>query len=211
MPAPLVLADPRALDDLATLLGRGEPLVEPAVRLQGHGDVVLVTLAAMAPATILDAGPTVLATRGFRARDAAFDAVVPIADLRDAVAGAIRDGATIELPDRARIVPAWAAVSPPRGGWTLVDTIAAGRLADRGRVAVDRLRAIPAGTGEARVLAQRREIYAERTDLGDASVGAAVAAHLLGFLPDPDAEVRVLAAGPWTRVQTGRGDVLARD
>ena len=106
--------DDRARADLVLLLDRAAVFGDGTVRLLADGDVALLTTPMTASAGLLDFGPTVLIARAARMREAArFDGVVALPALRDA----LREGADIEVPD-ALGRPAWAAVSPPRGGWT---------------------------------------------------------------------------------------------
>ena len=48
------------------------------------------------------------------------------------------------------------------------------------------------------------------TGLESVPAGAAFAAYVLGFLPEPSATVRVWRSGRWVRLQTAVGHVVAR-
>ena len=210
MAAPLELTEPRALEDLATLIGRLAGHAKDAVRLQGFGGIVLVTIAVEAPDSLFDVTPTVLVCRAFRTGDAAYDAVVPMAALREALASALRDQATIELPDRVGVIPAWAAQSPPRSDWTqdgaLDVTAVRGAAAEaRSRLAA----ALPSGLGELRATPIRRDVLAETSPGFGVLFGAALAADAAGFLAN-EVPVARFTAGRWTRFAYPAGDVLVK-
>ena len=109
----ILALDDRARADLVLLLDRAAVFGDGTVRLAADGDVALLTTPMTASAGLLDTGPTVLIARAARMREPArFDGVVALPALRDA----LKQGADIEVPDAVGR-PAWAAVSPPRGGW----------------------------------------------------------------------------------------------
>lgn len=216
MSATLALTDHRALDDLATLVGRLSGHVEPAVRLQGFGQVMLATLAVIGPESLLDATPTVLVCRAFRSREEYYDAVVPIDAVRDALRAAQSDGATITLPGSVGIVPSWAAQSPPRAGWQregerAVEDVRAAATDALARIAA----ALPAGIGELRARPIRRDVLGTVLPVHDLLAGAAFAAHTAGFLTPSavgdGASIPVFRQGRWQRFVFAAGDVIVKD
>ncbi|MEH3075647.1 MAG: hypothetical protein PGN11_03065 [Quadrisphaera sp.] len=202
--APLVPADPRALDDLAVLVSRAARAdVGGAARLVAAGGVLAVWVSplhgtglptvlglrtiALAPSAGPGSGPGAGPGTG----PARVDVVVELAALADRLAR--KDGpdgrplAELAVPpvDVGASTP-WAGLLPPRSGW--------------------------APTPPQEVASLRQQALADPRDLAAA---LARAADALGFLPpgaDPDAGAPVTAAvaGPWRRLSTRRGHVLGR-
>ena len=171
-----------------------------------HGGVAVVTVPVTASAGIMDLGSTILGIRVVRLVESAdFDAVSPIA----ATVEALQAGADLEIPN-AGALPAWASVSPPRGGWEPVgaagaDVVRAAAATTQKEVA----RLLPESPGEALIRRIRREVWSDPVHaLPQLTRGAAVALDGLGFLGDDD--VRVTVAGPWVRASTRLGDVLEK-
>ncbi|WP_347757100.1 hypothetical protein [Agrococcus sp. ProA11] len=197
--------DDRARADLVLLLERAAVFGDGTVRLLADGDVALLTTPMTASAGLLEIGPTVLVARAARMREpATFDGVVALAALRDA----LRDGADIEVPD-ALARPAWAAVSPPRGGWTHtgdVDPAVVRELASQ--AAADVEAALPASPGEPVRRRAERAVWGSSVDPSGLTAGQAAALVAMRFLGD--APVRVTASGGWMRAAGRAGEVLAR-
>jgi hypothetical protein len=218
----LTLPDADALADLATFVGRAKR-VDPdgAARLVGHGDVLAVYVSPVHGS----GGPTVLGLRTLQlALASTVDVTVALAALTDRLA---RTGP--ELPDRpdlagpvALAVPpaeavgaAWAGMAPPRRGWQGVGEVAAETLRTRAAAGVAEVAAgAPEGSGAAAVGALRSRIWGrslveEPAELAGLPAGVAYAADALGFVDD-DLPAAVYRSGPWWRVTSGRGHVLAR-
>ena len=212
--------DAETLDDLATFAGRARR-VDPdgAARLVVHDDVLVMSVS-----PVHDGGPTVIGMRAVRlAEPGTADVVVPLTALADALARALlgRD----DEPDGSRwllVVPAeqgrgtpWAGTSPPRSGWSAVGSVDARTLSTRAAAGVAEIvTGSPAGAGAAAVAALRtrvwgRPLVADRPELAGLPAGAAFVAEVLGFVVDDEAAV-VYRSGPWWRVTTTRGHVLAR-
>lgn len=187
------------------------------MRLIAGSGVLAVYVAVLYPSGLLDESPTVLGLRTFALTERdAFDAVVPVRSLLERLARLQSEATdqaaavTVTLPMQVNTVT-WAAISPPRGGWTALEQVAAPILERVAASGIDEVAAaIPAGTGEQIVHRVRSEVWGRPIEgLEYVPAGAAFAAMSLGFLGGPDA-VRVYETGPWTRLSTERGHVLVK-
>ncbi len=211
------VADPLAIGDLVTYLGRAGRIEDGSVRLVAGSGVLAVYTAILYPAGILDDGPTVLGLRTLALSDQAeFDAVVPVRSLLDRLQRAQQtalDGEAPPIPVPLEVTTVtWAGISPPRGGWKRIGTVTGGALEAAGRDGIEAVaNALPEGTGEQIVRRVRSEIWG-RPIAGSESVpaGAGFAALTLGFLGSAGEEVPVFEAGAWTRLSSQRGHVLVR-
>lgn len=212
------LQDSSTLADLRTYLGRAARVEDGSVRLIADGGALAVYAAVLYPAGLLDESPTVLGLRTFALpRRETFDVVVPLASLVRRVESAeaqVRDAAeevSVGLPMQVNSVT-WAAISPPRGGWSQLEPITAARLEQVARAGIhDVAEAIPDGTGEAIVHRVRSEVWGRPVPEAEhVPTGAAFAALALGFLGEPTDAVAVFETGPWTRLSTRRGHVLVK-
>ncbi|WP_168626955.1 MULTISPECIES: hypothetical protein [unclassified Cryobacterium] len=210
------LVDSLSLSDLQTFLGRAGRVEDGSVRLISGSGVLAVYVAVLYPVGLRDETPTVLGLRTFALTDSeAFDAVVPVRSLLDRLARAqsnVTDPdapVTVSLPIEVNTV-VWAAISPPRGGWTQHDPVGPvvlSRVADEGiREVAD---TVGTETGEQLVRSVRAEVWGRPIpSIEYVPAGAAFAAHSLGFIGDDD--VRIYETGPWTRLTSQRGHVLVR-
>jgi hypothetical protein len=216
------LSDSLALSDLATYLGRAARVEDGSARLIAGGGVLAVYTAVIYPAGLLDESPTVLGLRTFAlGGNEEFDAVVPLASLLmrlERMKNEPRETdsqVTISLPMRVNTVT-WAAISPPRGGWTVLPEISAGVLDRVARAGIDEVAAaIPSGTGEQIVHRVRSEVWGrDIPEAGAIPAGAAFAALSLGFLPEAapggTPTMAVFETGPWTRLTSPRGHILVK-
>ncbi len=219
--AALLLPDAATLADLATFVGRAKRIdPDGAARLVGHGDVLAVLVCPVSGG----AGPTVLGLRTLAlAAPSDLDVTVPLGALTDRFARRADEAGTGPVPVTVPPAPtagvAWAGVSPPRRGWRAVglvepellrrvaaDGIAevgAGAPARAGAPAVARLRALVWG----RPLADGLEGL--EGPAGAVPAGVAFGAEALGFVVDGE-PAALHVAGPWWRLTTSRGHVLAR-
>jgi len=212
------LPDRQALDDLATFLGRAGRVDNGSVRVIAGGGILAVYVAVLYPSGLLDESPTILGLRTFAVVEKeAFDAVVPVASLLMRVENAqnqVTDAAApvpLTLPMQVNTVT-WAAISPPRGGWSRLDPVSADLLTLVGRSGIEEVAAaVPTGTGEQIVHRVRSEVWG-RPVRGAAHIpaGVAFAALSLGFLGPDDETLPVFETGPWSRVTTKRGHVLVK-
>jgi len=206
------LADADTLADLVTYLGRARRAdPDGAARLVAHGDV----LAAYVSPVHGGGGPVVLGLRTGRLRAPAdLDVTVPLAAAVERLAGGVAlPGAALDLPDaRMSTTASWAGMSPPRQGWQLVGPVDGVALAGRASSGIAEVAdGAPAGSGAAAVAALRARVWGR--PLSDAEpdlpVGVAYAAMVLGFL-EAGGPATVFRSGPWWRVTTSAGHVLAR-
>lgn len=212
------LVDSLALGDLHVFLGRALRVEDGSVRLIAGSGVLAVYVAVLHPAGLLDESPTVLGLRTFAVTGAEeFDAVVPVRSLLmrvegrlEAAAADVAEPITVSLPLEVNSV-AWAAISPPRGGWHALEPTTSDLLDAVAKKGIDEVaQVIPTGTGEAMVHRVRAEIWGKPiTGFDHIPGGAAFAALSLGFLGEGD-PVAVYESGPWTRLTTKRGHVLVK-
>lgn len=202
---PILALDDRARADLVLLLDRAAVFGDGTVRLVADGPVALVTTPMTASSGLLDTGPTILIARAARMREAAaFDGVVALPALRDA----LREGADVEVPTGVGR-PAWAAVSPPRGGWAPTGEVAPDevrRLAAQAAEDVEAL--LPRSPGEAVRRRAERSVWGREAHASGMTMGQAAALVAMRFLGDEP--VRVTAAGGWVRASGRAGEALAR-
>lgn len=212
------LPDRLALDDLSTYLGRAARIEDGSVRLIGGGGVLAVYVAVLYPSGLLDVSPTILGLRTFAiAEREEFDAVVPVASLLMRIEMAktqVTDASaavTLSLPMRVNTVT-WAAISPPRGGWSRLEPVSSDLLNRVGRSGIEEVAAaVPTGTGEQIVRRVRNEVWG-RPIRGAETLPAGVgfASVTLGFLPPEIEQLAVFETGAWSRVSTKRGHVLVK-
>jgi hypothetical protein len=211
------LQDSLALDDLSTYLSRAGRVDDGSVRLIATSGVLAVYVAVFYPSGLLDESPTVLGLRTFSLPEReAFDVVVPVGSLLQRLTNKkseVTDVAapvTVTLPMQVHTV-SWAAISPPRGGWTPLPGTSSRLLDEVARAGIDAVAgAIPTGTGEQIVHRVRSEVWGQPIrGLEHVPAGAGFAALSLGFLSG-DEDVQIFETGPWTRLTTKRGHVLAK-
>lgn len=224
------LPDAASLGDLRTYLGRAARVEDGSVRLITGSGVLAVYTAVLYPVGLLDQVPTVLGLRTFGlAAPATFDAVVPIRSfierldrLADRVATDADDtldtdhtrtaapGITAELPLGVHTVT-WAAISPPRGGWSPLADLDLTALRDQAKVGIAEVaETVPTAAGDAVVRRVRAEVWGRPLDRAShVPAGAAFAAESLGFLADGD-RVQLFESGAWSRLTTSRGHVLVK-
>ena len=224
----LVLPDAAALADLAAYIGRAKR-VDPdgAARLVGHGDV----LAAYVSPVHGGGGPTVLGLRTMAlARPSAVDVTVSLASLNDRLARlgvlpaaserssrpdgvppAGADPVRLPIPPTPAGDASWAGVAPPRSGWEAlaqvqVDVARAAVRAGMAEVAAGS----PPGAGAPAVARLRALVWGRPlAEAAGVPAGVAYAAEALGFLCE-DEPAALYRCGPWTRLTTSAGHVLAR-
>jgi hypothetical protein len=142
-----------------------------------------------------------------------FDVVVPVASLLMRLERAkSEDVATVTLPMQVNTVT-WAAISPPRGGWSALERLDVDVLDRVARAGIEEVAATvpPTGTGEQIVRRVRTEVWGRPIrSAPHVPAGAAFAALTLGFIGESDESAAVFETGPWTRVSTRRGHVLIK-
>lgn len=203
----LVFADPQAAADVITFAGRAARLGDTAVRLQATGGTLVLTTAVLAPRTLLDTTPTVLAMRMLPVDP---ELVCDVAVEATALSVSDDDPACVSLPETA-IAPAWAGVAPPRGGWVPGGEITASMLASRAQWGIAAVAdTVPKDAGEDAVRAVRATVWGAADEaLDHLPLGVAFAAFALGFIAG-DESAAVFTSGQWTRVTLVRGHVLVR-
>lgn len=211
------LVDSLSLGDLHVFLSRAGRVEDGSVRLIAGSGVLAVYVAVLYPSGLLDESPTVLGLRTFALSEKdVFDAVVPVRSLLERLARLQNEivdptaAVTVSLPMQVNTVT-WAAISPPKGGWTVVDTADQHVLESTAKAGIDEVAAaIPTGTGEQIVHRVRSEVWGRPiVGLEYIPAGAAFAGYSLGFLVGEE-PVRILETGPWTRLTTTRGHVLVK-
>jgi len=211
------LVDSLSLGDLQVFLSRAQRVEDGSVRLIAGSGVLAVYVAVLVPVGLLDESPTVLGLRTFALTTPdSFDVVVPVRSLLERInrlqAEVVDPTArvTVSLPMQVNTVT-WAAISPPRGGWKALESVAGSLLAAVAKSGIDEVAAaLPTGTGEQLVQRVRSEVWGHPiAGLEYVPAGAAFAGLSLGFLGGSD-PVRIYETGPWTRLTSERGHVLVK-
>ena len=209
LPAPLLLDDLQAYADLRTFVTRGRSLDEDgAIRLQADG-TVLAAYVGVLPGRGLMGDGAVVGLRTMRlATPASVDTTVSLAALADRLARDTAEG--LEMPP-VSVQTAWAALTPPRGGWEPVGSLDAGALVEVARAGIAEVaHGAPAGAGGHAVTDLRQRVWGRLTEtVPPVPAGAAFAAYALGFLGESE-RCDVVAHGRWTRLSSPRGHVLVR-
>jgi hypothetical protein len=202
--------DERVQADFGTFIGRARHVsVDGAVRIQTLGPMLVLTVAVLEAAGLLGEG-RVLGMRIMPvAGGAPVDATVPLAAVSDRLARATT-GTTFPIPPTT-VSPAWAGMTPPRGGWERVGEVDCTDLDQAARRGIEAVaHAVPDRAGSLAVEEVRRRVWSEPTEtVPPVPSGMAFAAHTLGFT-HPGEQASVTMHGPWTRLSTSRGHVLAR-
>jgi hypothetical protein len=212
----VVLTSRAAFQDLGTYVGRAARVDSGgAARLVAHGDVLAVFVSPVHGG----GGPTVLGLRVVRLAGAVdVDTTVTLASLSDRFARIVAGGLVgpdapvrVPLPPQEAADVAWAGVTPPREGWEVLGTVPEPVLREAARAGVEE---IAAGAGDgagAQAVARLRGLVWGRDVAGVPGLpaGAAFAADALGFLAG-DEPVALHRKGPWRRLTSRHGHVLAR-
>lgn len=213
----LSLPDALALRDLHVFLGRAARIEEGSVRLIAGRGVLAVYVAVVYPRGLLDQSPTVLGLRTFAVKDTEdFDVVVPVLSLLERVSRleeqVVDDSASVSLtlPMEVHTVT-WAAITPPKGGWTTQEQTSSALLERVAKAGIDEVaEVVPGAMVEQAVHRVRSEVWGRPIDgLEHVPAGGAFAALALGFLAGDD-PVHIYETGPWTRLTTKRGHVLIK-
>lgn len=215
----LHLADAESAADLRTYVSRAKRHDEEgAIRLQavpaGDGGVLAAWTCVLPGAGLTRAGLVLgLRTLPLTGLESPLDTTVALASLTDRFA---RSGG-VDLPvPPTEVAPSWAAVSPPRSGWDLHGVVPVARLHEVARAGIAEVATgTPDGAGSAAVADLRARVWGRPLDEdGEVRVpaGAAFGMHVLGFLGGSPGEepISVHASGPWVRLTSRLGYVLAR-
>lgn len=207
MSARLFFPDPQAAADLLTFASRAIRLGDGTVRLRAERGVLVTTSAPLAPRGLLDATPTVL---GLRVSNVDAELECDLVVEASALLPAPDDAAAVLLPEVATS-PAWAGVSPPRGGWNPTNEIDSAVLAARAQYGIAAVAdAAPSDAGEDVVRLIRAQVWGQPDEaLGGLPLGTAFAAFALGFIAGAEVAA-VRSSGVWTRVTLARGHILVR-
>lgn len=205
----IVLDDTEGYADLRTFVTRARSLDdEGSVRLQADG-TVLAAYVGVLPGRGLMGDGAVVGLRTMRlVAPVSVDTTVLLAALADRLARDTADG--LELPP-VSAPTAWAALTPPRGGWEPVGSLESAALVDVARAGIAEVaHGAPTGSGGQAVTDLRQRVWGRLTEtVPPVPAGAAFAAYTLGFLGS-SGRCDVVAHGRWTRVSSARGHVLVR-
>ncbi|WP_035939117.1 hypothetical protein [Knoellia aerolata] len=209
-PSRLVLTDAESLLDLGRYAARARALdADGAVRLQAVGSVLAAWVGVLPGTGLLGVGTTLGLRTSALAEPAQLDVLVPLAAVTDRVA---REGEPAVLPvPPMRVNAAWAAVSPPRGGWEPLGSVASEALQRSASEGIAEVTSgAPDGSGAVAVASLRAQVWRRPVpDAPGVPAALAFAAYALGFLT-PGAEATVATSGPWTRLTTPAGHALTR-
>lgn len=230
----IVFPDPQGYADLATLVRRARQAdPEAAVRLQVAGRVLRVWVGVLPGSGLLADGAAV-GVRGIELAGEAKGALLQEGRSERTRRGLCRrrahwrfahDGVgacRLSVPP-ASTYAAWAGALPPAAGWSAAGSIPAAALIDAARGGIAEIAprgSMPTrpgclpGPGRSSSCGVRSGPAPVAVRTGAPAVGipagAAFAAYVLGFVPEPTATVRVWVSGRWVRLQTAHGHVLAR-
>jgi hypothetical protein len=199
--------DAQAAADLLTFAGRAARIGTTAVRLQAGNGTLVMTTATLAPRTLLETTPTILALRILPVDpELACDLAVEPSTLTRS----LDDDRAISLPQTA-LAPTWAGITPPRAGWEQTGVLAASVIASRAHWGIAAVAdQVPQDAGEDAVRVVRAAVWGRPDEeLDSLPLGAAFAAFALGFVAG-DEPARVFAAGPWRRLTLERGHIVVR-
>lgn len=216
IPDALYLADAETMSDLRTYLARARTVQDGQARLQVVGAALAVYVPVLAQEAIGTAVPTVLGLRVARLASPeadGFAAVYELGALTDRLARAAEGETALPLPP-AEARAAWAGITPPLSGWEPLgeyDDDALRSEAETGMRAVTE--ALPPQAGRPVLDTVRSRIWSAPVQSGtdglEMPLGAAFAAHSLGFLR-PGAQSRVFGQGRWLRLTSTGGHTLIR-
>ncbi|MFC7402589.1 hypothetical protein [Citricoccus sp. GCM10030269] len=216
----ITLEDQDAVADVERYCTRAKVMSDTGVRLQVVGSVLAAWVSVLQPRGLGDQVPVVLGLRTFRlveGRHDGFDAVFALSSVLERLARMTSTGSTAFTPPPVAEQAAWAAVTPPRTGWTPAATVSDDELQQIARDGIRELAdALPADPGASMVAQARAAVWgrllgASSPDGEDGFLpaGAAFAAHGLGFLTR-EGTTSVHTSGPWVRLTGPAGFVLCR-
>lgn len=217
MTAQLLLPDAEVAADLATYVARARTL-EPdgAIRLQAAGTTLAAWVGVRKGRGLLGEG-TVVGLRVLplaeRAREPV-DVVVPLGAVADRMARQQQETTPVlEVPPMT-VRTSWAAVSPPRSGWSPLARLPIDGLVHVAQVGIEQVATgTPEGAGAAAVEQLRDRIWNApiEGELGGADglpAAAALGVYVLGFAVGEVATV--FGTARWHRLSTQAGHVLVR-
>lgn len=210
----LVLPDERDVADLGTLVGRAKAVdAGGAVRLRADGTTLAVTVGVVPGTGLLGAGAVVGLRAMALSRPANVDVVVSLEAVADRLARMTRASSTELAIPPVTVQAPWAGQSPPRSGWETRSTVPADTLQEIARAGIEEIvDGAPSGSGAAAVADLRRRVWSRTIATSDEGpglvAGLAFGAHALGFLAAEPATWHV--HGPWQRLSTPAGHVIAR-
>lgn len=236
-----MLLDANAVPDLKVYLARLQNAQVDRVLVQvvrhGGGVSAVFAGALLAPESLLDKTPTVLAEKAYRVRvnaeaaesgprlglsspespespespqpELVLNEVYPLAALNERLAHLQRTGANVLQLPPAATTASWAGVTAPLGGWQAEGQIAASSLQQVAQQGAARIAAaLPTAPGQAIVNSLRAEVWGAPM-LPGVPAGAAFALAHLGFLEGAE-NARLLRHGNWVRIATSRGSAVVR-
>jgi hypothetical protein len=210
----LALASAHDLADLTTFMSRAATLGCEHVRVTAHGNALVVSVAVLTRASLLDTTPIVLGVRVFElATPSSLDRVILVRALADRLA---HSELTLPMPPAVPGV-SWSGVAPPSGGWVPAGSVSESDLEAIAREGIAEVAGV-SGNGTLIVTRVRTEVWSRMRHLSgiELPAGVAFAAYGLGFLA-PEASsspalpaVKVSRSANWTRFSTARGHVILR-
>lgn len=207
----LHFAEAAALQDLNTYIKRGKRINEQGIRLQAVGKVLAAWLPVMTPSTLTSRIPAVLGLRTIAlAEESSADVTVELSSITERLARMNPAEVSLPLPPTLINAP-WAAVTPPRSGWTPAGNVSDAALREAAQQGISEVaEAVPEAAGAPVVEQVRERVWSQPLDCG-APAGAAFGAMSLGFLGNhDDAETTVHTKGNWVRLSSVGGYILTR-
>ncbi|MFB8893091.1 MULTISPECIES: hypothetical protein [Microbacterium] len=203
----LLFPQPEVARDVLTFAGRAARHGDGILRLRARAGVLALSCAPLAPRSLTDATPFVLALRTARVDpELECDLTIDAA----ALAPDGDDDRAVRLPDSG-VAASWVGVSPPRSGWREAGSLDSAQVSLRAQWGIAAVaRQLPAGAGDDVVHLVRSSIWGTPDeDLGGLPLGVAFAAVGLGFIAGAE-HPTIRRTDVWTRVSFARGHVLTR-
>lgn len=212
----VVLTDHETLADLGTFFARARSIDDGAIMVQAAGSALALYVPVLFPENLGDPVPTILGMRAIALESPAkVTGIYPLSAMTDRLARMDGDELELIMPP-AEVSASWAGRSVPRGGWELLATIDDDALiskANEGMSAV--AQALPENAGKPVLRTVRSRIWA--TPMADLAPGVSVelplgiafGAQTLGFMR-PGATSTLFGSGPWLRLSSTGGHILAR-
>lgn len=212
----LHLLDSEVVADLHTYVARALRLdPDGAIRLQATGPTLAAWVGVRKGRGLSGEGTVVgLRVMPLSPESQDVDVVVELKAVADRLARMTSNHSTVLDIPPVTVRTSWAAISPPRAGWTPLGTVGVERLQ---AAAKDGITEVATGAGDQagavaveklQQLVWGRAIHGVDPSVDGLAAGAALGLVALGF--DVGDEAQVFATARWHRVSTPAGHVLVR-
>lgn len=168
----------------------------------------------LAPDTLLEATPTIIAERSFllnsadaSIRSVQLNGVFALPAIAERIARMETTKSLVFAVPPTQQNAVWAAVAPPASGWQSVGSVSASSVNSVARQLAQQVQqALPDSPGAALLAKVRRELWSPQV-LPQVPAGAALTCDALGFCADP---LQLLQNGNWSALASAAGTVYSR-